>query len=264
MKLKKLLIDLFDNEHFESERQFKVDNTLYGENELKRYERQILACDEFKECSELKLVSVPVFSDNGKSKQVQTYKLTEDTKFKGKVYLLSVGLTPKMYDPSRFGKPVKDGANISPTLYNPTNFEPYKKILLTFSPERKNDGITNHEAVIRQELHDILDKVLDNPKSYEMESERGVLVRGIFETVEHNGKVEMEYLVGELTESKDKMVFYLEKEEDKNGTGNISMRMKSKVITIELAQKFEYELGEKCRKLKLTEEDINKFLEENK
>ena len=38
MKLKKLLIDLFDNEHFESERQFKVDNTLYGENELKRYE----------------------------------------------------------------------------------------------------------------------------------------------------------------------------------------------------------------------------------
>lgn len=264
MKLKKLLIDLFDDEQFESERQFKVDNTLYGENELKKYESQILDCDEFKECSELKLVSVPVFLDGGKSKQVQTYKLTEDTKFKGKAYILSIGLTPKMYDPSRFGKPVKDGANITPTLYNPTNFKPYKQILLTFSPERKNDGITNHESIVRQELHDLLDKVLDNPKSYEIESERRVIVRGIFETVEHNGNTEFEYLVGELTESKDKMVFYLEKEEDKDGTGNISMRMKSKMIPIELAEKFESELGEQCRNLKLTEEDINKFLEENK
>jgi len=188
----------------------------------------------------------------------QTYRLHEGQKFKGKGYLLSVMLTPEMYDPNSIHDIVKDGASITPTIYDPNTFEPSKKIILQFSPDRKQDGITNHEAVIRQELHDLLDKVFDNPDTFRVKGVRGVLVRGIFERNEIVKEVEPpKFLVGSVdVEPKYSQAYYWEKE-TKNG--EVSIKLVHKNIPIELVDKFTEELGHK--KLDVTEEDINQFLE---
>ena len=121
--------------------------------------------------------------ENGKNVQNVTYRHKEGQKYKGKCYLLSLALTPEMFDPNKIHTPVLDGACITPTLYDPTTFEPKKKIVLEFSPEALQDDINSTEKVKRKQLHETLDKILDNPELYCVKGEKGVLVRGFFEEV---------------------------------------------------------------------------------
>jgi len=261
MRLKELLEEIFREESPKENKFGILDDTLYGEEQLEKYKEKLLQCEEFSECTELNFLKTPTLMIDDKPMIVQSYKLLEGQKFKGKGYLLSVTLTPEMYDPNTMYDIIKDGASITPTVYDPNTFEPYKKIILQFSPDRKQDGITNHEAVIRQELHDLLDKVLDNPDTFRIKGVRSVLVRGIFERNEIVKEVESpKYLIGNIdTEPKYAQTYYWEKE-TKNG--EISMKLVHKNIPIELVDKYEKELGNK--KLDVTEEEINQFLEKNK
>jgi hypothetical protein len=45
-----------------------------------------------------------------------------------------------------------------------------------FPPSEVND-----EELLRKELHDLLDKVLDSPNEYKIKGTRGVMIRGVFE-----------------------------------------------------------------------------------
>jgi hypothetical protein len=204
MNLKELLEKIFKDGPFPIGYESKkfYDYTLYGEEVLSRYKEEILNCEEFSKCESLEFLKFPISYKNQDDKILQpmTYKVEKDTNFKGKCYLLSLGLTPEMYDPAKINEPVKDGCSITPTMYNPETFLPNKKIILNFSPERLQDSIlkptkkwyqfwkkeSNPETEVKKELHDLLDKVLNNPEEYRIKGEKGVMVRGIFDS----GKIE--------------------------------------------------------------------------
>ena len=243
-------------------------DTIYGKEQLEKI-RELISQDEtFKGCDEINFLSYPVVQVDGKTMSVQTYKWEEGLKFSGKSYILSLALTPKMYDPSQILKPIKNGAGLSPVLYNPENFEPVKKIILEFRPDRPQDGITNHEAVIRQELHDLLDKVLDNPENYLMEGKRELLIRGIFEREGDDSNTKespINYLsVVEEVAPKEvgSLIFYLETEEIKDG--EFQTHVRSRFIPEELKEKFQEKFKDKAGSLSLTKKEIEDFLEENK
>jgi hypothetical protein len=166
MKLKELLDQIFKDSPSQTNQFGLSDYTLYGSQALEPLKDKLLECDELKNLHSLRFVDTPTFRAGDEVYVVETCKLTDNIKFIGSGVILSIALTPEIYDPNKLTKPVKDGAAITPTFYNPTNFEPYKMIVLEFSPERIQDGISNHENIIKQELHDLLDKVLDNPPSY--------------------------------------------------------------------------------------------------
>jgi hypothetical protein len=91
-----------------------------------------------------------------------------------------------MYDPNQLLKPVKNGAAMGPTIYDLSTFEPRKHILLTWSPEISLDYGANDELTLRNDIHKLLDDVLDNPEEYKTKGLRGVLVRGLFEVIDNN------------------------------------------------------------------------------
>ena len=111
-----------------------VDETcLYG-NELDKYKNIIKECDEFAKCDSLDILTMPIVKVvDDKIYSSNTVKLSDLMEFKGRCYLLSLALTPEMYDPSQLIKPVKNGAAMGPTMYDPLTFEPRKRILLTWS-----------------------------------------------------------------------------------------------------------------------------------
>jgi hypothetical protein len=263
MKLKELLDEIFKDGPIPTNQFGMSDYALYGSEKLEPLKDKLLECDEFKNLYSLRFVDAPTFRAGDEVYVVETYKLTDDIKFIGSGVILSIALTPEMYDPNVLLKPVKDGAAISPTFYNPTNFEPYKRIVLEFSPERMQDGISNHEEIVRQELHDLLDKVLDNPKDYLVKGERAVLVRGIFQKEsDNNQKPLLEYPLVAV-EDQNASVFYLKKSEP-DDLGNFSMRLEKKLIPVKLKDKFMEKFEDRAKNLTLTEEEIDKFLEENK
>lgn len=182
MKLKELIeiVELSVNDN-----DLHMDNLLYGKN-LEKYKKIIMNTDEFKECDSLEILEHPLVKDNnGETLNVVTFKLSDVMKFKGKCYLLSLTLTPVMYDPNQLIKPVKNGAAIGPVVYDPITFEPRKHILLTWSPEMVQDIYNiDTEQEQRQIIHKLLDDVFDNPKEYETKGFRDVLVRGLFEVIE--------------------------------------------------------------------------------
>lgn len=273
MNLNEKIQDIFKNQP-EKILNTKLDNirienaTIYGKEQLENIRELISEDETFKGCDEINFLSYPVLQVDGKNMSVATYKWQEGLKFAGRAYILSLALTPKMYDPSQILKPIKNGAGLSPTIYNPETFEPVKKIILEFKPERTQDGITNHEAVIRQELHDLLDKVLDNPEDYMMEGKRGLLIRGIFEREGDDSNTKespFNYLsvVEEVEpEVAGYLAFFLETEEVEDG--EFQTKLGKKIIPANLKDKFEEKFGEKGKTLSLTKKEIEDFLEENK
>jgi len=265
MKLKEFIQKTIDEDNHLDQFGFKA-TALYGKKVLEQYKEQILKCEEFKGLTSLEFAEFPAYKDeNDEVKTIMTYKLGDNTIFNGKGIILSLSLTPEMFDPNKLTTPVKDGAVITPTFYNHKNFEPYKRIVLEFSPERMQDGISNHEEIVRQELHDLLDKVIDNPQDYTPVGERHVLIRGIFEevaSIQEKNTVDFN-LVASTKEDDVFTVFYLESKAE-DDQGNINMELKSKWIPTKLKDKFMEELEEKHKNLRLRKEEIDKFLEENK
>ena len=253
MKLKELVDDIF-----------KDSPVKYGEKELLEYKEKLLECDEFSEVEELHYMSLP-FITNNKILNAQSLKINGDTKIKGKCYLLSVMYTPEMFDPTTFNKPVKDGAAITPIVYDPTTFEPKRSILLSFSPERKQEfppSEFNGEELIRQELHDLLDNVIDNPDEYIVKGTRGLIIRGIFEKIESPQIPPPQILSRVINKQNENpthhTVFYLHKTNTHKG---VNLKLEHKLIPSELKDKFLKEFKEEG--IHITGEQIDEFLKIN-
>jgi hypothetical protein len=283
MKLKELIIEILSSGELKNNKGFVTnpsgigDNVIYGE-ELEPYTERIKECEEFEGCEELVIIKYPVTLDgNSKSITSRNYKVLEGQKFKGKCYLLSLSLTPEMYDPKKMMEPVKDGAVLTPTIYNPVNFEPKKRIVMEFNPEMLQDqhiyGIGSPSMIedaekevltnLRKKLHDTLDKILDNPTSYQQETEKSVMVRGMFEVIENTKETETNLLFQIETEKEVacKVWFFETDEENLKKTGKHSLKLSYEVIPTELKDKFTEELGH--RSINVTREEINEFLEKN-
>jgi hypothetical protein len=237
---------------------------LYGV-ELEKYKKIIKECDEFAKCDSLDILTMPlVKGKNGETYTPYTMKLSDLTEFKGRCYLLSLAITPKMYDPNQLLKPVKNGAAMGPTIYDQLTFEPRKHILLTWSPEMAQDmSGTNDELTLRNDIHKLLDDVLDNPDEYKTKSFRGILVRGLFEVIDNNDGSEVDRKVYDLDLTANKpedvgyKVFYLETNVIK--PGEIELKLNNKIIPSHLKNKFIDEVGTDPKII--TEKIIDEFLE---
>lgn len=113
----------------------------------------------------------------------KTFKLTDSDyeTYEGKTgYVYMVMFTPKMYDLTTFAKsPVKDGCTFGPLVYNPENFEPYRTITITFNPTHP-DQTGNKEdqnELMKQQLRDKLEKILEDPDAFMPEAFRGSIIR---------------------------------------------------------------------------------------
>jgi len=146
-------------------------NGIYGKD-LNLVIDSLKQCDEFKLVDSIEIMEQPrVYIENEKSLVANTIKLNDDTQFVGKLHLLSISLTPMMYDPATLNMSVKNDACITPTLYNPITFEPYRRIMMEIPVEEKLD--TN-------KLHSILTDIICNEKDYMQKPIHGVLLRGVF------------------------------------------------------------------------------------
>jgi len=150
----------------------------------------IKECEEFKDVEELLLMPMPtmIHYKTKESVQAKTLLLRDEIipeLFVGKCAIYSITLSPEMYDPKKLYKPVKDGANFGPLRYDPEDFSPLQTITLTFNPKMDPNGEMissnyHHGNNIRKQLHETLDKILDNPNDYRVKGERHILIRGEF------------------------------------------------------------------------------------
>lgn len=282
MKLQELINEILSSGELKNKKGFAVkvegltDSTIYGE-ELEPYLERIKQCEEFSDCDEIVIMKFPVTTDEqGNGVTTKTYKIVPQQKFKGKCYLLSLALTPEMYDPKKIHESVLDGACITPTLYDPETFMPKKKIVLEFSPEASQDqsiyalgnpsminGLeNNHQEQLRKKLHETLDKVFDNPEMYQVKGEKGVMVRGAFEVVESPSGFENTKLFGLKTENETHFTtFFFEKDEENSKDGEINLKLSKMDIPIDLREKYLQELGPKSIHVK--REEIEEFINVN-
>lgn len=115
--------------------------------------------------------------ESKKIKPVFTTKLgDDDATYEGKTaHIYQIAFTPRMYDPKTLHNAVKDGCAITPLLYNPETFIPYRKVVLEYCPEYTVEFPA--QADMKQHLRDKLERVLQNPDEYMQEGLRGVMVR---------------------------------------------------------------------------------------
>lgn len=284
MKLQELLLDIFSSGELKNKKGFLInkfgiiDETIYGED-LEQFKDRILQTEEFANCEELIIMKHPVtLNDKGETINPKTYKVKNDDKhtFKGKCYLLSLALTPEMFDPNKMHESVLDGACITPTIYDPKTFEPKKKLVLEFSPEFSQDKQIyelgtpsmvddikkNGEFILRKQLHETLDKIFDNPENYQVKGEKGIFVRGLFEEVVTNNSNENMNLIGIETEKQTHISVHFFEADEKNSKENeINLKLSMIPIPIELRDKYMEELGVKS--IHVTREEIEEFLKRN-
>ena len=285
MKLQELINEILSSGELKNKKGYAVkvegltDSTIYGE-ELEPYIDRIKQCEEFSECDEIVIMKYPVTIDEEKNKiQNKTYKVVPQQKFKGKCYLLSLALTPEMYDPNKMYEPVLDGACITPTIYDPETFTPKKKIVLEFSPEFAQDQYIytvgspsmieeaekNGETIIRKQLHETLDRIFDNPEMYQVKGEKGVMIRGAFEVVESPLGIEKTKLFGLETENETHFpAFFFEKDEENSKDGEPNLKLSKMDIPINLKEKYLEEIGHKKSIFNIKREEIKEFLNTQK
>jgi len=257
MKIKELLLEKFGED--EPLRHLTHPTDQYRKLDLEPLKDELLKCDEFSECEGIDFMDFPVLEMDGTTYQAQTIKLGDDIKFVGKVTLYNMFFTPEMFDPNKIHTTVKDGALITPTLYDPMTFLPKKKIVLEFSPEELLENHYLNGEDKKQSIRDLLEKVLENPEEYELKGDRGVLVRGIFKT-KKEGSETPPFFTGEPVNPNHYIGFYMEK----NVEGEeITFSLKKKSIPKELKEKFIQRFTDNGSFTTTTEEEIENFIKEN-
>lgn len=258
MKLKELIENVLNYPNMGGE----FNDTIYGED-LEPFKVMITETEEFSECNELIILKLPTITENESKKIItaETFRLGENQKFKGKCYLLSMSLTPIMYDPTTLNKPVLDGCLITPTLYDPQTFEPKKKIIMEFSPELLQDGKQDDES-FKAQLRERFNHVLNNPKKYTPKGTRGVIVRGVFEKVVQENELTETDLTGVNFENQTHTsVFFFEYVKENPQDEIMELKLSKMNIPIPLKDKFITELGHKS--INVTREEIEDFLKNN-
>jgi hypothetical protein len=130
------------------------------------------------------------------------------------------------------------------------------------SPSMIEEAEKNVESIIGKQLHETLDKILDNPELYRVKGEKGLLVRGYFEEIHSPSGVEKTDLVGINPEKQTHMTaYFFEKDEKNSKEGEVSLVLRTIQIPIELRDKFVEEIG--SDPMKITREEVEEFLKRN-
>jgi hypothetical protein len=151
-------------------------------------QKRLLECDEFKNVKKLVILDLPAaMNSKGEAKQTATFMFAEGTEFNETVYLYTISLSPMLYDPEDFRKPVKDGVVISPTMHDPIDFTPRKSITVVWNPERQQDYKAGYDSdekdFLQEEIIDKIKKAFENPSEYEAKGKRKIMLRMMPESV---------------------------------------------------------------------------------
>lgn len=98
----------------------------------------------------------------------------------GKVgYIYSISFTPAIYKPDEIYNPIKEGCTFSPMLYDAETGKRMQSITLTRPCDffENNDMRYTISKQERQLLHDMLDKVLDDPEVFKPKGNVGCIIR---------------------------------------------------------------------------------------
>ncbi len=205
MKISEFLQDLFEKTGPTFGGNVISDDYMLTPEMLKipQIKEGLLKCEEFENTKELIIMDGPrqeieIEGQKAGMKPTSTMKLIEGIKFKEKVYLYSIFLTPAIYEPSDFIKPIKDDVCITPILYTPGDFVPMKAISVFFSPESHQDANSKINEKAEQEFKESLiekfKKALDNPKEYRVKEKKAIMIRGcISESIELRKEKEIDY-----------------------------------------------------------------------
>jgi len=262
MKLKDLLKNLFEENNKKIiSSNYPFDMDVLNSEILKQIKEKLLECDEFKDVEKLEIIEIPDIENlNGKIVAAKSYKLSENFKFGKVCYLYSISQTPEIFEPNKIYDSVKDGACITPVMYDPLNFKPTRKICIECSPEDLQDDILKGENKKKDELINLFKIILENQEEYTVKGERGFVVRGIIEEITVEGETFKEENFQELNLDFENQnfftVFYLEN--FLNGDGQISLRIEKKHLPKKLKEYFISELGHK--KNNINKEDLENFL----
>jgi len=144
----------------------------------------LLKCEEFENTKELIIMDAPsieieVENDKTKKGDSATMLLMEGIKFKEKVYLYSIFLTPTIWEVEDYMKPVKDDICVTPAIYDPMDFMSRRGVTVFFSPEVLQDANIFKEESFKEALIEKFKKALDNPKEYTPKEKRVVMIRGL-------------------------------------------------------------------------------------
>jgi hypothetical protein len=194
------------------------------------------------------------------SKLCESTKLGNINRFKKKCYLYSLTLSPEVFSHENLNKEVKDGASISPLIYDPTNFEPHKILKLKIN----HDELVHNKKEIIKNAQKLVEDMINNSEEYTPKGNRHIIFRGVFQHLECDGvlneKDDFKYLIN--YEKRDYMVFYFSREIQ--GEGVVNIVLKHKLIPHYLKEAFQEQFGTVNITENITENIINNFLEQNK
>jgi len=189
MKLIDLLVDLFEinKEKLDLFEMNKEKLDFLDHECLLNIKQYLLECDDLKTIENFDIIEIPdVENEKGEIIESKYFKLTDDTKFGNKCYIHSINMSPEVFNLDTIHNPVKDGACITPTIYDPQSFKPTRKICIEFSPEEIQDDLVNNEGNKKEKLIELFKNVLDSPEDYRVKGERFFMVRGIFDEITIN------------------------------------------------------------------------------
>jgi len=124
---------------------------------------------------------------NSKGEEVaviaKTRKLSDDPtdEHKGRTcYLYKVLYSPIIYDPIDMHRPVKDSMVMSPLMFNPYTYEPYRTLAISWKPEdlfyeKEIQPITWEDE--KTYLREKLETLLANPEDYKPKGRRALMIR---------------------------------------------------------------------------------------
>lgn len=243
--LKTQLHSLPENEVSFHNKTLKSSELKYMVDELKK--------GEMFEQADIVLVDEPfsVVNKDGLPIDLVSMKLDEFSKFKGKCFIYSFHLIPGVYNPEDLSTTI-DGGLVTPLLYNPVSFNPYRKIILDVGPD-----ITDRESLIKQ-----FNEVLDNIEHYSPKPVFHVIIRGLFDACSGES--------GEFTNMTNCMDSYQITDKPKFkiihyvhklfiGGNEYSITLKKEALPNEYLELFEDEFNLKEKDRLLEDKDIEQF-----
>lgn len=185
MKLK----DLFENLKLSGEG-VKVAGHLFENSsilgkELESIKDILLKTDEFKGVDELIILDKPMFELNGKNMVAPSRMIDDSTKFKKRAYLHAINTTPEIYNPKDLDSHFDEfGMLISPLMYDPIDFKPYKNIKIRLVGDEANNTID-----IKKILYKKVDELTSKIGKFSVKPETRIMVRGVFEYIESDSGI---------------------------------------------------------------------------
>jgi len=182
MKLKEMLREIFTNELFM--KVHDIQNLKLNSNVLTSIKSYLSQADEFNDAT------LSISKDAVKT----TMDMTETHLFRGPIILQSIELTGPHYDKNL----IRDNdrrPTILPVEYDANDFTPFQRIVLPYCKESFNKDL--HECSARhgstydyckEQMHALLDDMIDNPKKYEQKKNYGIRMTGVFNEVDKTQK----------------------------------------------------------------------------